>query len=384
MNTKPVEYEKIGYVLPVRPASYITMGTTYTEEIASLPNNYGLKYSSGINPYIEFRMTNNKYYDICMHIDNTNQLYLKWGYLKYTVGNIDIQIGRLAHWWGPGYNGTWLLTNNTKCFDQVKISNYLPWVLKYIGQTWVNMVIGRLSKQKVMYYDKDRLTQKVKKPWFVGIRVNCMPNRYIEIGISATCMFNARNKLNPIECIRTIFPDNDATDREVTAGMITNRLASMDITLNIPVSSKIFNGLQVYWEYGGEDWNTTDIGFKTLSATANLFGLYLAMEHTDIIIEYAENIDDKVKWYTHSQFTGGYTHKNKILGHHINGRVWYMNILQYLSADMIATMKYERCIDKTYEEWIGITICQLNSWLIEFHKFNKMPVVKIGYIINLR
>jgi len=53
--------------------------------------------------------------------------------VKAEAFNLELEVGRDSLWWGPGYNGALLMTNNARPFDLVKLSNAYPYRIPWIG-----------------------------------------------------------------------------------------------------------------------------------------------------------------------------------------------------------------------------------------------------------
>ena len=334
-----------------------------TDNSLSFPNSYGESYRQGINLSADLKVCS-KFYDLCPQLKLNRDgvtANLKWGYLSYSKWNTTIQAGRIPHWWGPGHNGAWLLTTNAQTFDQIRLTNRQAVLLPCLGSSKLEFILGKLSKQTIGYSNKGSYTTKTEKPQLIGLRFDCSPNKYMEFGAGETCMLSGREKLKLKDYLQAIFPGNDATVQETTNGPITNRIASIDTTFRIPINHRWLKGAEIYWEYGGEDYNPTSLGFNFLSAPANLFGLYLDTGKTDMRIEYAEDEDDCVLWYTHGQFKEGYRNKGKIIGHHMNGKSWYLRLTRPITTEQIGFIEAEMVNNKL----TGIELGCLNTWRLK-------------------
>ncbi|PIX16808.1 hypothetical protein CO110_08475 [Candidatus Desantisbacteria bacterium CG_4_9_14_3_um_filter_40_11] len=327
----------------------------------SLFNNYGQRYQQGLNLSANMAMYG-KYYDICPQIEiNQDEITtdLKYGYLNYSRWHISLQAGRIPHWWGPGQNGAWLLTTNAPTFDQLRITNRQAQDLPWLGRLKYNFLLGRLSSQRINYNGKE----KEEKPELIGLRFDCTHNKHMELGIGEVCMLSGRDdRLGLKDYFQAIFPSSNATIDETTHGPITNRIASLDVTFKIPTNYRLLKGAEVYWEYGGEDCNPNRFGMQFLSAPSNLFGLYLDTGTTDMRLEYAEDEDDKVVWYTHHNFTDGYRHKGLIPGHHMNGKTWWLRTTHPISPKQIGALEAEMINEKLS----GISLGCLDSWKLQW------------------
>ncbi|MBI4777908.1 hypothetical protein HY792_03175 [Candidatus Desantisbacteria bacterium] len=345
---------------------------------SSFPNNYGESYRQGINLSTDLRLCG-KFYDFCPQLkfsrDNATA-DLKWGYLSYSKWNTTIQAGRIPHWWGPGHSGAWLLTTNAQTFDQIKLTNRQAVLLPWLGSSKLEFILGELSKQTINYSNNSVPTTKTEKPGLVGLRFDCSPNKYIKLGAGETCMISGRERLKIQDYFQALFPGGDTTIQEMTNGPITNRIASIDTTFRIPINHQCLKGAEIYWEYGGEDCNPTRGGFQFLSAPANLFGIYLDTGIADMRIEYAEDEDDCVIWYTHGNFTKGYRHKDKILGHHMNGKSWYFSASCPIPLKQTGFLEAEMVNNKI----AGIDLGCLDTWRLRIRPDDGVSVdYKVGW-----
>ncbi len=351
----------------------ISLSVVDNSSSIGFPNNYGEKYQQGLNLSANLRLCS-KFYDLCPQLKvnrNNATANLKWGYLSYSKWNTTIQAGRIPHWWGPGHSGAWLLTTNAPAFDQIRVANQQAVLLSWLGMSKFEFIIGRLSEQTIRYTDQ---TTSVGKPQLVGLRFDCIPNKYMEFGAGETCMLSRREEgLRIQDYLQAIFPSNNTTVEETTSGPSTNRIASIDTTFRIPTNYQWLKGAEIYWEYGVEDCNPNSLGFQFLSAPANLFGVYLDAGTADLRIEYAEDEDDCVTWYTHHQFTGGYKHKGEIFGHHMNGKSWWLKISCPITPKQTGILEAEMINEKLS----GISLGCLDSWKFRW-KQDEMKNTVVG------
>jgi hypothetical protein len=90
-------------------------------------NNEGVNYGEGNNFVMQFQsqarlgkvisffaqpalIYNHHAYD--SYVDSDTNLRLHRGYAKINIFNFEIQVGRDSLWWGPGYHGAMLMSNN--------------------------------------------------------------------------------------------------------------------------------------------------------------------------------------------------------------------------------------------------------------------------------
>ncbi|MDY7032627.1 MAG: capsule assembly Wzi family protein, partial [Thermodesulfobacteriota bacterium] len=101
------------------------------------------------------------------------------GYGKLDVFNLEIEVGRDSLWWGPGYYGSMLMSNNAEPFDLVKISNsrpiLLPWFFRYMGPFKATWFLTELEDER-----------EIHEPNLTGFRLNFKPHPSLELGLSRT------------------------------------------------------------------------------------------------------------------------------------------------------------------------------------------------------
>ncbi len=304
-------------------------------------NNFGDKYGKNLNLRLDisgFAVYKRIALDIWLKTiynnqDNNGFREEIWqGYSKIFFGkNIELEYGRDSLWWGPGYHGALLLSNNIKPWEQLKINNRLPVDLKILGPSKFTFFIGKISKQEIKYTDQNKSIDKIVSPNITGLRTNFSPALWCEIGFSMSTIFIERKDgLSPQNAITLIFPfskpdDEPVTVKETYKGPITDRIASLDISFKIPnkfISPIGLSGMKLYWEYGAEDFENIDklYRFPWFGAASDIIGMYVDSGTTDFRIEYTTmKSTDRVYWYSHSQFKDGYRHYGQIIGHHLGG-----------------------------------------------------------------
>ena len=107
--------------------------------------------------------------------------------IKINIKNLEIEIGRDSQWWGPGYHGSLLLSNNAEPFDMVKISNprpvLLPWIFRFLGPFRIMAFYTELEDERA-----------VPEPKLFGMRLNFKPHPNLELGFSRSIMFGGQGR----------------------------------------------------------------------------------------------------------------------------------------------------------------------------------------------
>lgn len=295
---KPVERSYIIYIYQdLEDFSYNNDGDTYERG-----NNLRVGFSSRaelglfsfyLNP--EFRQS-----------DNKGGLTVKNWYGILNLKGLELLVGKQSQWWGPGYHGALLLSNNATPFTMLKITNphpvLLPWVLRYLGPFRFVFFVTRLEEER-----KD-----FPEPYLWGLRLNFKPIPYIETGLQRTAILGGSGRSEDLNTWLNSFTGKGENTIGVEAG---DQRAGFDIKLTIPFK---WQPLQLYAEAAGED----EAGGLP-SHWAYLTGVYLPrilnLERISLRAEYATtHVEGHPNvWYNHHLYTEGYTYKGRIIGHHM-------------------------------------------------------------------
>jgi len=162
------------------------------------------------------------------------------------LGNFTIAASTMDRWWGPGWDGSLILSNNARPIPALTISRNRTdpfeskW-LSWIGPWDLSLVWGQLEQDRV-----------IPNARFFGLRVNFRPIRSLEFGISRTAQWCGSGR----PCGFDIFTDlllgkDNLGDAGITTGNEPgNQLAGLDVRwthfwFGTPVS--------VYGQMIGED-----------------------------------------------------------------------------------------------------------------------------------
>jgi len=291
-----------------------------------LENENGLRLDEGYNlrarvyPWVDFFDTFTfSARPSFIFTDSDAGLFLDEAAAKVSVRNIEASLAKSSMWWGPGYHGSMLMSNNAEPLSLIRIRTInhfrFPWEFKHLGSFGANFFVSRLGKDR-----------RIPRPNFVGLRVEYSPLPYLSLGASRTSIMGGNGRPNPrLKDWWKIFMAKSKD--EFTTGEAkrtdTDQLASLDARFVVPISSRIpvASGLEVYGEWAGED----RFSFWENEAPGLLAGVFLTdlfkNEGTDLRIEFARN---KSVWYSHGIYnaTGpgtAYTHKSEVMGHHMGG-----------------------------------------------------------------
>ena len=224
--------------------------------------------------------------------------------------NISFSLGRQSFWWGPGYHGSLVLSNNAFPLTAFRIrsnSSYeFPGFLEKLGKWRTDFFLAQLGGE-----------QNIKRPKFSGLRQEWSPASWLSFGGSHTIIFGGEGarEFDGFDLFSAYFKNESGNIEETE-----NHVAGWDWQLKIPRFNPwipFSHGIKLYGEYAFEDAGF-DLNLLTLKASAShLHGLYIAdlfrIRDLDFRVEFAQ-IDPGA--YEHFLYRTGYRHKGELLGYH--------------------------------------------------------------------
>ena len=254
--------------------------------------------------------------------DNHN-IYMQELNAKFTGGNVTFQVGRSSLWWGPGYHGSLLVTDNPFPRDMLQLGSEepfrLPWVFRPLGYWKIQSFLQRLENNRDFPYAQ-----------VFGLRVSYLPANWLEIGLTRLTQFGGHGRGQSL--YDGLLHDYFLIKHEVSGKNKANEEAMVDFTVRLPA------GLQFYWEIGVEDF---------VDHPATLLGLYIPQvfhkSTTDLRIEYADTdlerryfSGDSHVWYNHFLYTSGMRLKGLPLGDQIgtDATELFIRTTSYLSDNL--------------------------------------------------
>ena len=285
-----------------------------TEGTPLLENNEGLVYRRGNNA--EFRWSMEAYITskVTLALEpvvlttpdsagdgRSNRLALQKGYIKVGGGGLELEVGRDANWFGPGYRGALALSNNARNFDQIKLSSPEPldvaWVKKYLGDFKYSLVFSR--------FDETGTGTNLRQPYFAGMKMVLKPKPWLELGGNFVRQEGGPGHGDKKPSFWEFLfggGDNDTS----------NTIAGIDVRFRIPW----LRNTEIYAEYVGEDsalfWPFVE---------SYVAGLYIprltASGRDDLRFEYFWG--NQILYVDHNYPVTGYTYHGMSPGHSQGG-----------------------------------------------------------------
>ena len=283
-----------------------------------------------------------------------SELTLNKGYLKLGGHGLELEVGRDENWFGQGFRGATILTNNAQNLDEIKLSSPepvdWPWFKRNIGLLKYALLFSRLSASGE--------GPDLRQPWFVAVKLSVKPSPNFEAGINFSRQQGGPNVVNPglLQSIGSVGQGNNGS----------NTLAGIEMRWRLPWLW--MKGTTVYWEYYGED-NYVVIPI----VESHLAGVYIPRltsdGKNDLRFEffYGNPIA-----YTDYKYPEGYTNANLIMGDSQGGdtKDYFAKFTHYFWARNSVSVEYFH----TQRGWVGRNAGQAVEEIDGGRIFWNMPI----------
>ncbi|MDH5262952.1 MAG: capsule assembly Wzi family protein, partial [Gammaproteobacteria bacterium] len=162
------------------------------------------------------------------------------------LGNYSVAASTMQRWWGPGWDGSLILSNNARpipslSIDRVFTDAFKTKWLSWLGPWDLNVMFGQMEKERYVPNTK-----------FFGMRFNFRPIPSLEIGLSRTAQWCGDGRPCDFETFVDLLlgQDNRGSDGLDDSTEPGNQLAGFDFRwalsfFDLPVA--------VYGQFTGED-----------------------------------------------------------------------------------------------------------------------------------
>lgn len=232
-------------------------------------------------------------------------------------GNWSVSVNTLDRWWGPGWDGSIILSNNARPIPAISIDRtftdaFDTKLLSWLGPWDFSMHFGQ--------FESDRAVPDAQ---FFGMRFNFRPHRSLEIGLSRTAQWCGEGRPCDLETFLDLLVgrDNrgdDGIDGDNEPG---NQLAGFDIRwstrlLGIP--------LAVYGQFIGEDEAgglpsryLGQFGIEGTGIWRDRWSYRWFGEFAGTACQFYESRKRYNCAYNHSIYETGYRYRGRSVGHSI-------------------------------------------------------------------
>ena len=241
-------------------------------------------------------------------------------YAAVAIGNWKLSAGSMDRWWGPGWEGSLILSNATRPIPSLALERNFSdpfdskW-LKWIGRWSTSIVWGQL--------EEDRAVSNAR---FFGWRVNFRPTKDLEFGLLRTAQWCGSGRPCGFDTFfdMLVGNDNQGSEGVTFENEASNQLAGGDIRWKSPLGDWPY---AVYLQLIGEDeagglpskllgqlgieyWNTW-------RGTATSYRLHA--EFSDTTCSFADFPGEFNCAYNHGIYQTGYRYRQQPIGHPMDG-----------------------------------------------------------------
>jgi len=241
-----------------------------------------------------------------------SEITVRWGNWLFSANQMD-------RWWGPGRDGSLILSSNARPMPAISLDRYrslpvdLP-VLRWLGPWRFSGHIGLMENDR----------PDVDRPVFMGMRLSFKPAPIFEFGMSRSAQFCGRGRRCDLKTLGRMLIGNDnrgirglPDDPNAEPG---NQMAGFDLRLVSPFKAL---PVAIYGQEIGEDNSSTGIPERYLA----LFGgeTWFFLDSGAVLRGHFEYANTKVKWYNpdieydiayrQGIFSAGYRYRGQNIGH---------------------------------------------------------------------
>ena len=247
--------------------------------------------------------------------DDGKKLRPDGSYLGVNLGNFMVSAGFMERWWGPGWDGSLILSTNARPIPSLTIErNYTdPFktrLLSWIGPWRASIAVGRAESSGVAVPDAR----------FLAARVNFKPQPWLEFGLTRTAQWcgGVRPCGWGTFADMLIGRDNQETVDGTADEQPGNQLAGYDMRLRSPWKAL---PLAYYSQWIGEDeaggLPSKFIGLMGVEGWgSNRWGGWrVRAEYADTACNFSRELPQFNCAYRNGVYPQGYTYRGRIIGH---------------------------------------------------------------------
>ena len=235
--------------------------------------------------------------------------------LAVAIGNWSIGVSTQQRWWGPGWDGSLILSNNARPVPSLVVDRVftdpfeLRW-LRWLGPWDLNVIAGELESDRV-----------VANARFFGMRMNFRPLRNLEFGIFRTAQWCGSGRPCDLDTFADLFVGRDNSgDAGIGASNEPgNQLAGLDFRWSPELSGQ---RLGFYGQLVGEDeaggfpsrW-FGQFGTEWSGHFADRWSARIYAELAATSCQFYESSELFNCAYNHGIYRTGYRYRGRPIGH---------------------------------------------------------------------
>ena len=199
-----------------------------------------MTYSAGARAEVSLNVTG------VANPEDGDEIRLDGSHATVQWGNWLLSANALDRWWGPSHEGSLILSTNARPMPTLMVerataqpfeSKWLSW----LGPWRMSFGVSQMENER----------EDVDAPLFMAWRIEVMPFKDIELGISRTAQFCGEELVCTFDSFKDLLIGNDNVGIDTTPeNEPGNQMAGFDIRWNSPIGSWPY---AIYSQYIGED-----------------------------------------------------------------------------------------------------------------------------------
>jgi hypothetical protein len=372
--------------LEIKPLEYLQLRVGLTTNSATnIENSNGERLDQGLNG----RVTSSSWAEAggiaAGYIQpeyqigtDTNRFQIIEGYIKGRAGFVELVAGREALWWGPGFHGSMLVSNNALGMDMLRLRTAhqvtLPWIFEDIfGPLKFELFVGQLEEERTDY----------PRSKVMGGRIDLSPLPWLEIGFARTVMFDGDGRPKPqwYELPNVWFYGNkEGSEGSKYAG--DNRI-QLDVSVRLANVGKyvlITRDAELYLDLG---WDDTCCGtFYWPLKPGPIAGVYLpnlfGSPDTTFRFEYSNSSSFQ---FTHSVWQDGYERKGQVISHFEGtvGEDWFLRLTQRLNPQIDVGIEFDMARIGRTEKGLEVATKELKRYFGVDVSYRHSPALSLSF-----
>jgi membrane-associated phospholipid phosphatase len=333
----------------IKPLEYLQFRGGFTGKSATnIENSNGERLDKGANG----RVTSSSWFEaggiVAGYLqpeyqigEDTNRGEVIEGYLKARGGPVELIAGRESLWWGPGYHGSMLISNNALAMDMIRLRTAnqvtLPWVFAdLLGPLKAELFFGGLEKERTAF-PNSKVT---------GLRIDLAPVPWLEVGVARTIVFDGGGDRPYLPWYK--YPlvwghgNKTGTEGDATAGDSRFQFDGSIRLANVGKYFPISRDAELYFDMG---WDDTCCGtFYIPIFPGGIVGVYLPnlFMSPDTTFRFEFTNTTRIQ-FTHSVWQDGYERKGQVISDFVgtNGQDFFFRLTQRLSSEIDVGIEFD-------------------------------------------
>ncbi|MDJ0699518.1 MAG: capsule assembly Wzi family protein [Woeseiaceae bacterium] len=231
------------------------------------------------------------------------------------VGNWSLAVSTLERWWGPGWDGSVILSNNARpfpsvTFDRIFTDAFRTRWLSWLGPWDLSVMFGQLEKER-----------EIPNARFFGMRFNFRPIDSLEIGLSRTAQWCGDGRPCNFSTFVDLFlgRDNRGADGVNLDNEPGNQLAAIDFRWS---PGLLEHSVALYGQFVGEDEAggfpsryLGQLGGEWSGLVASRWSTKVFAEFAGTSCQFYESSELFNCAYNHGIYQTGYRFRGRTIGH---------------------------------------------------------------------